>query len=104
MECPLPLRARRTCAAADAEPLVAEGVWEGSVVDAPRGAGGFGYDPHFWLPQLGVTAAELDAAAKNRRSHRGIAMRACAPRWSAATDERGAAAAGAVRAHALVRA
>jgi len=40
----------------------------------PRGDGGFGYDPYFLLPDLGVTAAELDATEKNRRSHRGLAL------------------------------
>jgi XTP/dITP diphosphohydrolase len=60
----------------DAAPLIAEGVWEGLIVDMPRGSGGFGYDPYFWLPDLGVTAAELDPADKNRLSHRGKAMRA----------------------------
>ena len=62
--------------ALDAAPLIAEGVWEGLILEAPRGSGGFGYDPYFFLPELGLTAAELDAAAKNRLSHRGIAMRA----------------------------
>ncbi|MEP6885142.1 MAG: RdgB/HAM1 family non-canonical purine NTP pyrophosphatase [Gammaproteobacteria bacterium] len=75
-------RARYRCAlvfvrgALDPAPLIAEGVWEGLILEAPRGLGGFGYDPYFFLPELGVTAAELDAAAKNRLSHRGIAMRA----------------------------
>jgi len=56
--------------------LTAEGVWEGTILDEPRGTGGFGYDPYFWLPELGRTAAELDPEEKNRRSHRGIALRA----------------------------
>ena len=60
----------------DAAPLTAEGVWEGILLDAPRGSGGFGYDPYFYLPDLGMTAAELDPAEKNRRSHRGAALRA----------------------------
>ena len=60
----------------DAAPLEAEGVWEGLILDAPRGSGGFGYDPYFWLPDLELTAAELDSAVKNRLSHRGPAMRA----------------------------
>jgi XTP/dITP diphosphohydrolase len=59
----------------DAAPIVAEGAWEGVILDGARGAGGFGYDPYFWLPDQGVTAAELSAAAKNRLSHRGTAMR-----------------------------
>ncbi len=61
--------------AADPEPLVADGRWHGEVIDSPRGAGGFGYDPYFLLPHLGRTAAELDAEDKNRISHRGIAVR-----------------------------
>jgi XTP/dITP diphosphohydrolase len=75
-------RARYRCALvlvsapSDAAPLVAEGVWEGSILESPRGTRGFGYDPYFWIPELGLTAAELDPAEKNRLSHRGIAMRA----------------------------
>jgi len=64
----------------DPQPLVADGSWYGEVLDAPRGAGGFGYDPHFLIPSLGLTAAELDAEAKNRLSHRGRAMRALVDR------------------------
>jgi XTP/dITP diphosphohydrolase len=60
----------------DSAPLTAEGVWEGCIVDSPRGSGGFGYDPYFWLPELNMTAAELIPAEKNRRSHRGTALRA----------------------------
>jgi XTP/dITP diphosphohydrolase len=48
--------------------------WEGLLLDAPRGAAGFGYDPYFWLPDLGRTAAELDITEKNRLSHRGRAL------------------------------
>jgi XTP/dITP diphosphohydrolase len=69
--------------ALDAAPLIAEGVWEGSILESPRGSGGFGYDPYFWLPDLGVTAAQLDPADKNRQSHRGIAMRALRDQWAA---------------------
>ena len=60
----------------DPAPLTAAGVWEGLIVDQPRGSAGFGYDPYFWLPELHRTAAELDPADKNRRSHRGAALRA----------------------------
>ena len=60
----------------DAAPLTAEGVWEGAILDSPRGSAGFGYDFYFWLPELNMTAAELDPADKNRRSHRGIALQA----------------------------
>jgi XTP/dITP diphosphohydrolase len=77
-----PWRARYRCALVfvagpeDAAPLTADGVWEGCIVESPRGTGGFGYDPYFFLPELQLTAAELDSADKNRRSHRGMAMRA----------------------------
>jgi XTP/dITP diphosphohydrolase len=57
-------------------PLIAEGRWHGRIVSEPRGANGFGYDPHFLLPALGRTAAEIDAAEKNRISHRGQALAA----------------------------
>src|SRR3990167_5070374 len=59
----------------DPQPLLAEGRWDGEIIAAPRGQGGFGYDPHFWLPALGKTAAELPADQKNRLSHRGQALR-----------------------------
>ena len=59
----------------DPEPLVADGAWQGEIIDSPRGANGFGYDPYFLLPDLGVTSAELDPAQKNAISHRGKAMR-----------------------------
>jgi XTP/dITP diphosphohydrolase len=58
----------------DPQPVVSEGVWRGEVALAPRGAGGFGYDPLFWLSKHGCTAAELDPQEKNRISHRGIAL------------------------------
>ncbi len=61
--------------AEDPQPLIAEGRWNGEVIEAARGAGGFGYDPHFWLPSLGQSAAELSADEKNRLSHRGQALR-----------------------------
>lgn len=59
--------------AADPAPLIVEGVWEGRIAEAPRGSGGFGYDPLFELPD-GRTSAELPAADKNRLSHRGQAL------------------------------
>lgn len=61
-------------------PLIAEGTWDGEVVDAPRGANGFGYDAHFLLPELGMTAAELSAEDKNRISHRALALQALVAR------------------------
>ncbi len=60
--------------AEDPNPVIAEGRWEGRIVDSPRGYGGFGYDPYFWIPELGMSAAELTLDEKNRRSHRGAAM------------------------------
>jgi XTP/dITP diphosphohydrolase len=59
----------------DPEPLIAEGRWHGEVIDTPRGAGGFGYDPYFLLPDLGRTAAELEVHEKHGVSHRGKALR-----------------------------
>jgi XTP/dITP diphosphohydrolase len=59
----------------DPLPIFAQGTWVGQVIDHPRGDHGFGYDPHFLLPELGLTAAELDAAHKNKISHRAQAMR-----------------------------
>jgi XTP/dITP diphosphohydrolase len=56
--------------AADPEPLVACGRWPGVILDSARGSGGFGYDPLMFIPALGAGVAELDAAAKNRVSHR----------------------------------
>lgn len=61
--------------AEDPAPLIASGSWAGEIARAPRGQGGFGYDPVFFDPALGCTAAELDARAKNRASHRGVALR-----------------------------
>jgi XTP/dITP diphosphohydrolase len=59
----------------DPEPIIAEGSWAGEIVAEPRGANGFGYDPHFYLRDLGKTAAELDPGEKNLLSHRGKALR-----------------------------
>lgn len=56
--------------ATDPNPVVCQGSWEGSILTAPRGDGGFGYDPLFFLPEHGCSAAELDTAIKNRISHR----------------------------------
>jgi XTP/dITP diphosphohydrolase len=79
-------RAHYTCllvavrGAGDPEPLVADARWPGEVIDTPRGGNGFGYDPHFWLPDRGCTAAELPPEVKNRISHRAAAMREMARR------------------------
>jgi XTP/dITP diphosphohydrolase len=58
----------------DPQPLIAQAEWHGEVLHAPRGTGGFGYDPLFLVPALGKTGAELDPAEKNRISHRGRAL------------------------------
>jgi XTP/dITP diphosphohydrolase len=62
-------------AADDPRPLLGEGVWPGEIIDTPRGEYGFGYDPHFFLPELGRTAAQLPPAEKNAVSHRAQALR-----------------------------
>lgn len=61
--------------AEDPQPLIAHGEWRGEIALQARGEGGFGYDPIFLVPELGKTAAELSAEEKNRRSHRGQALR-----------------------------
>jgi XTP/dITP diphosphohydrolase len=82
---PYPLEqrtARYRCAlvfmhsARDPSPLICQASWEGRIIDAPRGSGGFGYDPIFELPDRGLTVAEIPAAEKHRLSHRGQALRA----------------------------
>jgi XTP/dITP diphosphohydrolase len=60
--------------AADPSPLICEGSWEGVIQLEPAGEGGFGYDPHFFIPRLGCTSAQLSGADKNRLSHRGKAL------------------------------
>ena len=65
---------------ADPTPLLCQGSWEGVILAEPRGAGGFGYDPVFFVPTEGRTAAELEPALKNRLSHRGQALAELA-RW-----------------------
>lgn len=59
----------------DPQPLIGEGLWHGEIVDTPQGSNGFGYDPHFYLPDLGTTAAALAPEEKNRVSHRARALR-----------------------------
>ena len=58
----------------DPQPIICEGEWHGEIIDTPRGAGGFGYDPYFLVPDLNQTAAEISAEEKNKRSHRGKAL------------------------------
>jgi XTP/dITP diphosphohydrolase len=60
--------------AQDPQPLIAEGLWRGEILRAPRGSGGFGYDPLFLDPLIGQTGAELVPARKNLMSHRGKAL------------------------------
>lgn len=62
--------------AEDPVPVIVQRSWEGEILQAPRGEGGFGYDPLFWLPDQGASAAELTAEQKNRFSHRGRALQA----------------------------
>ena len=57
----------------DPEPLIGLGRWEATLLDTPRGEGGFGYDPLVWIDALGASVAELSAAQKNAASHRALA-------------------------------
>ena len=75
----------------DPQPIIAEGAWHGTIVDAPRGSGGFGYDPHFLDETTGLTGAELPLAKKNELSHRGQAMRALIARLEEGRRHEGAA-------------
>lgn len=61
--------------AKDPSPIICEGSWEGRIVLEPRGQGGFGYDPYFYVPTHGCTSAELSAEDKNSISHRGQALK-----------------------------
>ncbi|MEZ4402621.1 MAG: RdgB/HAM1 family non-canonical purine NTP pyrophosphatase [Kofleriaceae bacterium] len=63
--------------------ITAEGIVRGTILDAPRGIGGFGYDPLFLCPELGQTFAEAGVAAKSQVSHRGRAMAALLPELTA---------------------
>lgn len=73
-------RAKYVCAlvyiqhATDPEPVIATGIWHGEIIDTPKGAHGFGYDPYFYLAEHQQTAAQLDPLLKNTISHRGRAM------------------------------
>ena len=68
----------------DPEPVLVEGRWDGTIIDTPRGEGGFGYDPHFLDPAAGMTGAEMPLTRKNELSHRGKAMRALLDRLRSA--------------------
>ncbi len=61
--------------AGDPTPLICQGTWEGRILTAPQGGGGFGYDPVFFVPDRGCSAAELSPEVKNSLSHRGQALR-----------------------------
>ncbi len=61
--------------ATDPQPIIVDGCWYGQIIEQPRGMNGFGYDPHFFLPELGKTSAELNPEQKNQLSHRGQALR-----------------------------
>jgi XTP/dITP diphosphohydrolase len=69
--------------ATDPQPLIAEGSWEGRILEAPRGAGGFGYDPVFLDLESGLSAAQIAPEAKNLISHRGRAIAALRQRLAA---------------------
>jgi XTP/dITP diphosphohydrolase len=70
----------------DPHPLIADGEWHGEIVDQPRGEGGFGYDPYFFVREHGCTAAELSAEVKNRESHRGLATQMLAQKLARLTS------------------
>ena len=80
---PRPWIARFHCTVAIATPdgqvLFTEGNCPGEIIPEERGTGGFGYDPIFFIPDRGLTMAELPAEEKNKISHRGLAVRAAAP-------------------------
>lgn len=85
--------ARFRCAMALVDPegnvrAASEGVIEGLIIDEPRGQNGFGYDPHFFVPELGKTTAELSREEKNAVSHRGKATRAMFRQLQALTSSR----------------
>lgn len=59
----------------DPQPVIADGLWHGEIIDQPKGEHGFGYDPHFWIPSLNKSVAELTPSEKSQLSHRGQALR-----------------------------
>lgn len=74
--------------AEDPQPVIAEGVWQGLILDARRGHGGFGYDPVFLDPEHGLSAAEIGSTLKNRISHRGRALAALGEKLALLSPER----------------
>jgi XTP/dITP diphosphohydrolase len=67
----------------DPEPLIAQGRWSGTLLEAPAGDAGFGYDPLLFIPELGCSVGQLSADAKNRVSHRALAAAALRAQWAA---------------------
>lgn len=65
----------------DPTPLISHGVWAGEIALTPKGSHGFGYDPIFWLPELGLMSAELEKAQKAQLSHRGKALQLLQQQW-----------------------
>jgi len=59
----------------DPQPIIADGIWQGEIISEARGNNGFGYDPHFLIPHLNKTVAELLPSEKNQISHRAQALR-----------------------------
>ena len=68
----------------DPLPLICQGLWRGEILDSPQGENGFGYDPLFFVPELGCCSAELTPQVKNRNSHRGLALREFLQQWPTA--------------------
>lgn len=66
----------------DGREMTVHGAWQGRLLRAPLGSNGFGYDPVFWIEDLGKSAAQLSREEKNSRSHRGNALRALLARWA----------------------
>jgi oxygen-independent coproporphyrinogen-3 oxidase len=83
--------------AEDPEPIITEGAWHGTIIDVPRGSGGFGYDPHFLDFATGLTGAELPLERKNELSHRGKAIRALIARLAQRARDGRVSAAGEAR-------
>ena len=65
--------------ASDPTPIISQGEWRGTILPEPRGQGGFGYDPIFWVAEEGLSAAELPAERKREISHRGKALQQLLP-------------------------
>ena len=67
--------------AEDPLPQIFQGIWTGEVLEQARGENGFGYDPLFWLPELGISSAEMSKEDKNKISHRGKAIKKLVANW-----------------------